>query len=76
MSGDPKELRRRALQCLQMAQRTTNKRERQILIRLERSYVRLAVEIENAQAEFATLKANELVDERDATPFRANGTEE
>ena len=77
MPGDPKELRLRALQCSQMAaQRTTNKRERQTLIRLQRSYVRLAVELEKAQADFATLKANELGDERDATRLRASDEDE
>ena len=57
-------------------QRTTNKRERQTLIRLQRSYVRLAVELEKAQADFATLKANELGDERDATRLRASDEDE
>ena len=66
MPGDPQELRRRALQCSKMAQRAMNKRELQTLIRLQRSYVRLAVEVEKAQALFATSKANELGDERDA----------
>jgi uncharacterized protein YlxW (UPF0749 family) len=72
MSGDPTELRTRALQCSQMAQRTKNKREQQTLIRLQQSYVRLADEIEKTQALFATLKANELGDEMDATPTKAD----
>jgi hypothetical protein len=66
MPGDPKELRLRARQCSRLAERATKVRERQTLLRLHRSYNRLAVEVENAQARLATLKATELGDDMDA----------
>jgi hypothetical protein len=57
MAGDPKECRLRALQCSQMAKRAATEKERQTFLRLQRSYNRLAVEIEDAQAYLATSKA-------------------
>ena len=63
MPGDPKECRLRARQCLQLAKRAATEKERQIFLRLERSWNRLAAEIEDAQAFVATLKARELGDD-------------
>jgi hypothetical protein len=72
MAGDPQECRSQALQCSQMAKRAANRNERLTFLRLERSWNRLAVEIEHAQAYLAKLKATELGDamdaERSATP--------
>jgi uncharacterized protein YlxW (UPF0749 family) len=62
MPGDPKECRLRARQCLQLAKRAATEKERQIFLRLERSWNRLAAEIEDAQAFVATLKATERDD--------------
>jgi hypothetical protein len=62
MPSDPKECRLRARQCLQMAKRAATEKERQIFLRLQRSWNRLAAEIEDAQAFLATLKATELGD--------------
>jgi hypothetical protein len=61
MPSDPKECRLRARECLQMAKRAATEKERQIFLRLERSWNRLAAEIEDAQAFLATLKATDLV---------------
>ena len=66
MPSDPKECRLRARECLQMAKRAATEKERQIFLRLERSWNRLAAEIEDAQAFLATLKATELGDAMDA----------
>jgi uncharacterized protein YlxW (UPF0749 family) len=62
MPGDPKECRLRARQCLQLAKRAATEKERQIFLRLERSWNRLAAEIEDAQAFVAALKATERDD--------------
>jgi hypothetical protein len=66
MPRDPKECRLRAQQCLQMAKRAATEKERQTFLRLQRSYNRLAVELEDAQGSSATLKATELGDAMDA----------
>ena len=66
MSGDPQECRTRAKQCLQMANRAATEKDRQTFLRLQRSYNRLAVELEDAQHSMATLKAIELGDAMDA----------
>ena len=66
MPGDPEECRRRALQCSQMAKRVASRQERLTFLRLRRSWTRMAVEIEDAQAYLATLKATELGDAMDA----------
>jgi len=66
MPGDPEECRLRALQCSQMAKRVASRQERLTFLRLRRSWTRMAVEIEDAQAYLATLKATELGDAMDA----------
>jgi hypothetical protein len=65
MSGDPEECRLRARQCLQMANRASSPQEQRIFERIHRSWNRLAVEIEEAQAYLAGLKATELGDAMD-----------
>ena len=66
MSGDPQECRRRAKQCLQMANRAATEKDRQTFLRLHRSYNRLAAELEHAQTYLAASKAKELGDAMDA----------
>ena len=66
MSGDPKECRSQAQQCSEMAKRAATEKDRQTFLRLQRSWNRLAAEIEDAQAFLATLKATELGDAMDA----------
>jgi hypothetical protein len=66
MASDPKECRSQARQCAQMAKRAANRKEQLTFLRLQRSWNRLAVEIEDAQAYLATLKAKELGDAMDA----------
>jgi hypothetical protein len=66
MPGDPKECRLRARQCLQKANRASSRQEQRIFERIHRSWNRLAVEIEEAQAYLAGLKATELSDAMDA----------
>jgi hypothetical protein len=66
MPGDPQECRRRAKQCLQMANRAATEKDRQTFLRLQWSYNRLAVELENAQIYLAASKAKELGDAMDA----------
>jgi uncharacterized protein YlxW (UPF0749 family) len=65
MSGDPKECRSQARQCSEMANRAATEKDRQTFLRLQRSWNRLAAEIEDAQAFLATLKATELGDAMD-----------
>ena len=59
MAGDPKECRSQAQQCSEMAKRAATEKDRQTFLRLQRSWNRLAAEIEDAQAFLATLKATE-----------------
>ena len=66
MAGDPKECRSQARQCSEMAKRAASRKEKLIFLRLQRSWNRLAVEIEDAQAYLATSKAIELGDAIDA----------
>jgi hypothetical protein len=66
MAGDPKECRSQARQCSEMAKRAASRKEKLIFLRLQRSWNRLAVEIEDAQAYLATSKATELGDAMDA----------
>jgi hypothetical protein len=66
MLGDPKECRLCARQCLQMANRASSPQEQRTVERIHRSWNRLAVEIEEAQAYLAGLKATELGDAMDA----------
>jgi hypothetical protein len=49
-----------------MAKRAASRKEKLIFLRLQRSWNRLAVEIEDAQAYLATSKAIELGDAMDA----------
>lgn len=72
MAGDPKEYRLRALQCSQMAKRAATEKERQTFLRLQRSYYRLAVDLEDAQVSLATSKAKELGDAMDAQRLAAS----
>ena len=65
MPNNPKECRLNARQCLQMANRASSSQEQRIFERLHRSWNRLAVEIEGAQAYMAGLKATELGDAMD-----------
>jgi ferric-dicitrate binding protein FerR (iron transport regulator) len=60
MLGDPKECRLRARQCLLMANRAASPQEQRTFERIHRSWNRLAVEIESAQALMATSRATEL----------------
>ena len=62
MSGDPKECRLRARQCLLQSNRAASRDEQRALERIHRSWNRLAVEIEQAQAFSATLRATELAE--------------
>ena len=62
MLGDPKECRLLARQCLLMANRAASREEQRTYERIHRSWNRLAVEIERAQAILATSRATELTD--------------
>ena len=62
MPGDPKECRLRARQCLLLANRAASRQEKRTLERIHRSWNRLAVEIEYAQAFSATSRATELAE--------------
>jgi hypothetical protein len=66
MAGDPKECRSQAQQCSEMAKRSASRKEKLIFLRLQRSWNRLAFEIEDAQAYLASSKATELGDAMDA----------
>jgi hypothetical protein len=66
MAGDPKECRSQAQQCSEMAKRAASRKEKLTFLRLQRSWNKLAVEIEDAQAYLATSKATELGDAMDA----------
>jgi len=54
--SDPKECRLRAQECADRAKRADTEKARQTFLRLQRSYNRLAVELEDAEATFAALK--------------------
>ena len=71
MAGDPKECRSQAQQCSEMAKRAAGRKEKLIFLRLQRSWIMLAVEIEDAQAYLATSKATELGDAMDAESLAA-----
>jgi hypothetical protein len=71
MAGDPKECRSQARQCSEMAKRAASQKEKLIFLRLQRSWNRLAIEIEDAQAYLATSKATELGDAMDAESLAA-----
>ena len=71
MAGDPKECRSQARQCSEMAKRAASRKEKLIFLRLQRSWNRLAIEIEDAQAYLATSKATELGDAMDAASLAA-----
>jgi hypothetical protein len=62
MPGDPIECRLRARQCLLLANRAASREEQRTLERIHRSWNRLAVEIERAQAFSATSRATELTE--------------
>jgi hypothetical protein len=66
MAGDPKEYRSQAQQCSEMAKRAASRKQKLIFLRLQRSWNRLAVEKEDAQAYLTTSKATELGDAMDA----------
>ena len=71
MAGDPKECRSQARQCSEMAKGAASRKEKLIFLRLQRSWNRLAIEIEDAQAYLATSKATELGDAMDAASLAA-----
>jgi hypothetical protein len=60
MLGDPTECRLRARQCLLLANRAASREEQRTFERIHRSWNRLAVEIEHAQAFSAASRAAEL----------------
>ena len=62
MPGDPKECRLRARQCLLLANRAASREEQRTFERIHRSWNRLAVEIEHAQALLATSRVTELAE--------------
>jgi hypothetical protein len=62
MPGDPKECRLRARQCLLLAHRAASRAEQRTFERIHRSWNRLAIEIEHAQALSATSRATELAE--------------
>jgi len=62
MLGDLKECRLRARQCLLMANRAASRLEQRTFERIHRSWNRLAVEIECAQALLAASRATELAE--------------
>jgi ferric-dicitrate binding protein FerR (iron transport regulator) len=62
LGGDPEECRLRARQCLLIANRAASPQEQRTFERIHRSWNRLAVEIESAQALLATSKATELAE--------------
>jgi len=68
MLGDPKECRLRARQCLLLANRAASPEEQRTFERIHRSWNRLAVEIEHAQAFSATSKAAELAESLGPNP--------
>jgi hypothetical protein len=68
MLGDPKECRLRARQCLLLANRAASRKEQRTFERIHRSWNRLAVEIEQAQAFSATSRAAELADSLGPNP--------
>jgi hypothetical protein len=68
MLGDPKECRLHARQCLLLANRAASSKEQRTLERIHRSWNRLAVEIEHAQAFSATSRAAELVESLGPNP--------
>ena len=68
MLGDPKECRLRARQCLLLANRAVSRKEQRTYERVHRSWNRLAVEIEHAQAFSATSRATELAENLGPNP--------
>jgi hypothetical protein len=85
LGGDPKECRLRARQCLLIANRAASPQEQRTFERIHRSWNRLAVEIESAQAFLATSRATELAEclapvtpivSRQRAPARAEGVAE
>ena len=62
MPGDPKECREHARRCAELASVATTPETREQFISLQQSWMRLAADLENAQAFIATL------DEIDADP--------
>jgi hypothetical protein len=50
MPGDPKECRRHALRCTQLAKKATDSQLKAVLRMLAKRWLRLAVELERAEA--------------------------
>jgi hypothetical protein len=50
MPGDPKECRQHALRCTELAERATDSQVKAVLKHLAQHWVKLAVELERAQA--------------------------
>jgi hypothetical protein len=65
MPGDPKECRQHARRCAELARSATTPEARDQFLSLQLSWIRLAADLENAQAFIAAL------DEIDADPPKA-----
>jgi hypothetical protein len=57
MPGDPKECREHARCCAKLAKEAARQDSQQTFLRLERSWLRLAVELEDAQRFLTTLES-------------------
>jgi hypothetical protein len=55
MPGDPKECRRHALACVRLAQTSPSQKAREEFANLARTWIRLADELESAEAFLAAL---------------------
>jgi len=67
----PKSVDRKRGNVSEMAKRAASRKEKLIFLRLQRSWNRLAIEIEDAQANLATSKATELGDAMDVESLAA-----
>jgi len=65
MPGDPKECRQHARRCAELASAATTPEAREQFLSLEKSWMRLAADLENAKAFIAAM------DEMDADPPKA-----